>query len=119
MYEKQGMLIIAALCGICHLQMTFAPGNAEVDDLTKEQKEYIEYGEENGYNKNYKCRIRPKWYYVSSTWDADAFLIRQAHLYPRMILNKKNAVESNHKQLLSTASYCFLSVSMIGLSFVR
>ena len=70
----------------------FAPGNAEVDDLTKEQKEYIEYGEENGYNKNYKCRIRPKWYYVSSTWDADAFLIRQAHLYPRMILNKKNAL---------------------------
>ena len=70
----------------------FAPGNAEVDDLTKEQKEYIEYGEENGYNKNYKWRIRPKWYYVSSTWDADAFLIRQAHLYPRMILNKKNAL---------------------------
>lgn len=70
----------------------FAPGNAEVDDLTKEQKEYIEYGEENGYNKNYKCRIRPKWYYVSSTWDVDAFLIRQAHLYPRMILNKKNAL---------------------------
>ena len=70
----------------------FAPGNTEVDDLTKEQKEYIEYGEENGYNKNYKCRIRPKWYYVSSTWDADAFLIRQAHLYPRMILNKKNAL---------------------------
>ena len=56
------------------------------------QKKYIEYGEENGYNKNYKCRIRPKWYYVSSTWDADAFLIRQAHLYPRMILNKKNAL---------------------------
>lgn len=70
----------------------FAPGNEEVDELTEEQKKYIEYGEENGYNKNYKCRIRPKWYYVSSTWDADAFLIRQAHLYPRMILNKKNAL---------------------------
>lgn len=70
----------------------FAPGNVEFDDLTGEQKQYIKYGEENGYNKNYKCRIRPKWYYVSPTWKADAFLIRQAHLYPRMILNKKCAL---------------------------
>ena len=44
------------------------------------------------YNKNYKCRIRPKWYHVSQTWRADAFLIRQAHLYPRMILNEKKAL---------------------------
>lgn len=49
-------------------------------------------GEEKGFNKNYKCRIRPKWYHVSQTWYADAFLIRQAHLYPRIILNDKKAL---------------------------
>ncbi len=70
----------------------FAPGNVEDDALTTEQKNYIQWGEEKGYNKNYKCRIRAKWYHVPQTWCADAFLIRQAHLYPRMILNEKKAL---------------------------
>ena len=70
----------------------FVPGNDAFDELTDEQKIYIQWGEEKGYNKNYKCRIRPKWYHVSQTWRADAFLIRQAHLYPRMIINEKGAL---------------------------
>lgn len=70
----------------------FAPKNVEIDALTDEQKAYILQGEEKGFDKNYKCRIRPRWYYVAQTWRADAFLIRQAHLYPRMILNEKNAL---------------------------
>lgn len=70
----------------------FAPGNVNVDELTDEQRIYIQWGEKKNYNKNYKCRIRPKWYHVSQTWRADAFLIRQAHLYPRMILNEKQAL---------------------------
>lgn len=70
----------------------FAPGNVEVEDLTESQLKYIEWGEKQEYNKNYKCRIRPKWYHVSQTWRADAFLIRQAHLYPRMILNEKKTL---------------------------
>lgn len=70
----------------------FAPGDVEDDALTTEQKNYIQWGEEKGYNKNYKCRIRAKWYHVPQTWCADAFLIRQAHLYPRMILNEKKAL---------------------------
>ena len=70
----------------------FAPGNGEFETLTEEQKKYILWGEEKGYNKNYKCRIRPKWYHVSQSWRADAFLIRQANQYPRMILNEKKAL---------------------------
>ena len=70
----------------------FAPGNVNVDELTNEQRTYIQWGEKKNYNKNYKCRIRSKWYHVSQTWRADAFLIRQAHLYPRMILNEKHAL---------------------------
>ena len=70
----------------------FAPGNVEVGDLSEDQLKYIQWGEKKEYNKNYKCRIRPKWYHVSQTWRADAFLIRQAHLYPRMILNEKKAL---------------------------
>lgn len=70
----------------------FAPGNVDMEELTEDQQKYIKWGESRGFNQNYKCRIRPRWYYVSPSWRADAFLIRQAHLYPRMILNEKNAL---------------------------
>ena len=70
----------------------FAPGNLDVEELSDAQVKYIKWGEEKGYNKNYKCRIRPKWYHVPQTWCADAFLIRQANLYPRMILNETRAL---------------------------
>ena len=70
----------------------FAPGNLDVEELTDVQVKYIKWGEKKGYNKNYKCRIRPKWYHVPQTWCADAFLIRQANLYPKMILNETRAL---------------------------
>ena len=70
----------------------FASGNVGTDDLTENQKSYISYGESKDYHRNYKCRIRSRWYSVPLTWEADAFLIRQAHLYPRMILNRKHAL---------------------------
>lgn len=70
----------------------FSPGNLPVEELSSEQLKYIKWGEKKEYNKNYKCRIRPKWYYVPQTWRADAFMIRQAHLYPRMVLNETGAL---------------------------
>ena len=70
----------------------FAPGDSNIEGLSKAQIEYIHWGEEQGYNKNYKCRIRSKWYHVPQTWRADAFLLRQVHLYPRMVLNEKQAL---------------------------
>lgn len=70
----------------------FAPGNCEFETLDEKTKKYILWGEEKGYNKNYKCRIRPKWYHVAQSWCADAFLIRQANKYPRMILNEKKTL---------------------------
>lgn len=70
----------------------FEPGNLPFEELSENEKRYILWGEQQGFNKNYKCRIRPRWYHVSYTWRADAFLIRQANLYPKMILNQKNAL---------------------------
>ena len=65
----------------------FMPGDLPVEQLSYCAQNYIKWGENNGYNKNYKCRIRKRWYVVPSSWGADAFLIRQANLYPKMILN--------------------------------
>ncbi|MCD8127118.1 MAG: SAM-dependent methyltransferase [Clostridiales bacterium] len=70
----------------------FEPENGPFEELPSSIRKYITWGENQGYSKNYKCRIRPTWYRVSYTWRADAFLIRQANLYPKMILNQKKAL---------------------------
>lgn len=70
----------------------FTPGDKPVEELSESARTYIGWGENKGYNKNYKCRIRKRWYYVPMSWRADAFLIRQANLYPKMILNSVGAL---------------------------
>lgn len=70
----------------------FGPADLPIDELPKSQRKYIQWGEAQEYNKNYKCRIRPRWYHVSYTWRAEAFLVRQANLYPKMVLNNKHAL---------------------------
>lgn len=65
----------------------FTPGDKPIAELSESARTYIGWGESKGYNKNYKCRIRKRWYYVPMSWRADAFLIRQANLYPKMIIN--------------------------------
>ena len=70
----------------------FTPGDKPMEELSESARTYIGWGESKGYNKNYKCRIRKRWYYVPVSWRADAFLIRQANLYPKMILNIAGAL---------------------------
>ncbi len=59
--------------------------------LPDELKEYITNGEEKGLNKGYKCRIRNRWYVVPSVWVPNAFMLRQVHHYPKIILNDADA----------------------------
>jgi len=66
----------------------FSPGDVSLQKLDKYAKRYIKWGESQGFNENYKCRIRKKWYHVSQSWYADAFLIRQANLNPKMVINQ-------------------------------
>ncbi|HEX6554891.1 MAG TPA: class I SAM-dependent methyltransferase [Ktedonobacteraceae bacterium] len=59
--------------------------------LPDELKEYITSGEEKGLNKGYKCRIRNRWYVVPSVWVPHAFMLRQVHHHPKIILNDADA----------------------------
>lgn len=65
----------------------FSPSEKELSELTPSEQRYIQHGELEGYSRNYKCRIRKKWYHITKTWKPQAFIIRQANLYPRIILN--------------------------------
>lgn len=69
--------------------------DVNVEDMSKEQQEYIKIGEENNENKGYKCRIRKKWYSVPSIWVPDAFLLRRSNVYPKFVLNGIDAVSTD------------------------
>lgn len=73
----------------------FMPPNLPFSELSKEEQEYIEYGESQGYHQGYKCRIRKNWYCVPKSWEPDAFILRQVNRYPRIILNHVNAVSTD------------------------
>lgn len=73
----------------------FAPKDVPFAELSKEEQEYIKYGEKLGFNMGYKCRIRKNWYCVPQSWEPDAFVLRQVNRYPRIILNYTNAVSTD------------------------
>ena len=73
----------------------FMPPNLPFSELSKEEQDYIEYGESMGYHQGYKCRIRKNWYCVPKSWEPDAFILRQVNRYPRIILNHVNAVSTD------------------------
>jgi adenine-specific DNA-methyltransferase len=62
--------------------------NVPFDELPEAAKDYVLSGEEAELNAGYKCRIRNRWYIVPSVWTPDAFMLRQVHAYPKIILNK-------------------------------
>ncbi len=69
----------------------FNPPDEPLFRLPMQLKEYVTNGEEKGLNKGYKCRIRNRWYVVPSVWIPNAFMLRQVHHYPKIILNEAAA----------------------------
>ena len=65
--------------------------NVPFDELPQNAQEYVKKGEIEGWNTGYKCRIRKRWYIVPSLWIPDAFMLRQIHRYPKIILNQTAA----------------------------
>lgn len=69
----------------------FMPPNRDYSKLRKGIQKYIDLGEKEKYHTGYKCRIRKIWYIVPSVWTPDAFMLRQVHHFPKLILNKVDA----------------------------
>lgn len=64
--------------------------------LPEPARRYVEYGEEQDFDRGYKCRIRlPHWWDLPSVWRPDAFLLRQIHDAPRIILNSSAATSTD------------------------
>jgi adenine-specific DNA-methyltransferase len=54
-------------------------------------RQYILFGEAKNWHTGYKCRMRSPWYAVPSVWTPDAFMLRQVHGYPKLVLNRAGA----------------------------
>lgn len=67
----------------------------EVQKLPVILKDYLKIGEKNGVHEGYKCRIRKRWFDVPSIYIPDAFLFRQIHRYPLLVVNKAQAVSTD------------------------
>jgi adenine-specific DNA-methyltransferase len=65
--------------------------NIPHETLPASLRAYILKGEEANYQKGYKCSIRSPWYVVPSVWNPEAFMLRQIHGYPKLILNDAEA----------------------------
>ncbi|RED56165.1 N-6 DNA methylase [Cohnella phaseoli] len=65
--------------------------NAPFSEQAEEVRQYIVSGEKQGVHTGYKCRIRKNWFVVPSVWVPDAFMLRQVHSYPKIILNEAKA----------------------------
>ena len=81
-------------------------GTQERDQLPPESLEYVRSGEDMGFHKGYKCRIRmPNWWNVPSVWVPDAFLLRQIHRSPRIIANSCGATCTDTIHRVRAKSY--------------
>lgn len=69
--------------------------NHDIYGLPAILKNYLKIGEKNGVHQGYKCRIRKRWFDVPSIYIPDAFLFRQIHRYPLLVVNKAKAVSTD------------------------
>ncbi|HEY5590446.1 MAG TPA: class I SAM-dependent methyltransferase [Paludibacter sp.] len=100
-----------------HSGYLFLPPNNDFNDLPKECREYIKYGEAQEFNVGYKCRIRKRWYITPSLWTPDAFVLRQVGDYPKVIINKAGASSTDtiHRVKLKTN----VKPEIVALSFLN
>ena len=58
-------------------------------------RDYVAAAERRDLHRGYKCRIRSPWYQVPAIWSPDAFLFRQIHDFPRLVLNEAGATSTD------------------------
>jgi len=64
--------------------------------LPAEALKYIEWGENEGYHRGYKCKIRlPAWWKIPSWWIPDGFMLRQIHTAPKIVANSTGATTTD------------------------
>lgn len=95
----------------------FLPPDEDFELLPKVCRDYIKYGEEQGYHLGYKCRIRKRWYITPSLYSPDGFALRQVGDYPKIIINQTGASSTDtiHRMRLKTN----IKPEIVAVSFLN
>jgi len=67
----------------------------EVEQLPQGLLDYLDEGRQDNVHTGFKCRIRRRWYDVPSVYAPDAFLFRQIHRYPLLVVNEAQATSTD------------------------
>lgn len=62
-----------------------------IEDLPSNVQRYLETGLSQQLHLRYKCRTRKYWYKVPSVYSAPLAMLKRAHHYPRLVLNRADA----------------------------
>jgi adenine-specific DNA methylase len=62
-----------------------------IEQLPSNVRRYLEIGLSQQLQKRFKCRTRRCWYKVPSVYTAPIAMLKRAHNYPRLVLNKAEA----------------------------
>jgi len=62
-----------------------------IEDLPSNARRYLEVGLNQQLQKRFKCRTRRCWYKVPSVYSAPIAMLKRAHNYPRLVLNRADA----------------------------
>jgi adenine-specific DNA methylase len=90
--------------------------------LSSDALKYIVEGEAEGLHERYKCRIRSPWFKVPSVYTTPVGMLKRAHNFPRLILNKMGAYTTDTAYRITVTNdiakklvYCFVN-SLTALS---
>lgn len=73
------------------LLLDAGPGSADHPGLAA----YVRAGEAASVHTGYKCSLRRPWWRTPSVWTPDAFLLRQVHAVPRIVVNESAATSTD------------------------
>ncbi len=86
------------------------------NELNQKQQEYVLYGEKENLHTRYKCRMRAPWFKVPSVYSTDIGMLKRAHEFPRLLLNKINAYTTDTAYRIKSLKfennlfvYCFIN----------
>lgn len=63
----------------------------QVEKLPRNVKKYLDIGLSEKLHMRFKCRTRKTWYKVPSVYAAPIAMLKRAHHYPRLVLNRADA----------------------------
>lgn len=76
-----------------------------INELNLRQKDYIVKGEEEKLHTRYKCRVRKPWFKVPSVYSTEIGMLKRAHDFPRLLLNKINAFTTDTAYRIKSTKY--------------